>query len=352
LKNGFICYQGKINNTEEYLDQIGYKMPEFSNPFDFYIDTVSLSETEPSEFNKQYLQILGEKESRDQKKYQEEYSKFQDVLVKTQANRTINWFLEYYLILKRFTLNYLRNTKSIILKLLQILTFTVIYTSLYINIGSPDKSTDLYQNYLGYFFSVFNTVNINGMYLNLFNIPGVKEVFRREYTSRLYRLFTFYCALITFLLIDCLAFSILVGAGTYWTVGLKTDFATFLQFISLNIVGYLIGMEMGIILGTVMSFQSAFAFAPFLFAFFQIISGFYKSVESLPAVVKWAIWITPYKYFLELYLKLEGDFNEITSGIADDLGYNFGILNCWIVISTVFAAFFIIEFMALRHHAK
>ena len=106
LKDGFIAYQGKSENAFPYFKNIGYTLPEFCNPFDFFVDTIFLDENTGPMLNSQYLRLAETEVQQDLIEYNEKYKVKQNVISEVQVFRRVSWFLEFYLILERSVRDY------------------------------------------------------------------------------------------------------------------------------------------------------------------------------------------------------------------------------------------------------
>ena len=81
-------------------------------------------------------------------------------------------------------------------------------------------------------------------------------------------------------------------------------------------------------------------------------SGFYNSNGDFPSFFTWINYISPYKYMLEIMYKTQADFNDITRIVPEKLGYENGLPLCYLVLSSMFGFFLIIEYPFLYLYAR
>ena len=223
---------------------------------------------------------------------------------------------------------------------------------LYFNIGSENKRDTLFQNFLAFFFNASNQMFINGIFTTLMSVPLMKAVLKREYDAKLYRVSSFYIGLLGINFLICIMSTSILSFSTFWAVNLKSDFVTFLIYYAINIASYLLGSIFSVLLGTVLSLSTSMAFAPFIFIFFQLLGGFYKSNEDYPVFIKWLTYISPYKYTMELYIASEEDFSSITETMRESLQYTIGTYNCIIILASIYVFFFILSYLSLKRYVN
>ena len=351
LKDGYVAFQGKMEKALPFFSDLGYTLPEFCNPFDFFVDTIYREDVSGKMFNNKYLSIASPEVKEEQRFNHDKFASYGDIIERVQTLRRVNWFLELSLLSVRQLKDYIRNTSLFYARLAQTLSNTIILCIFFWDIGHAGPQA-FFQNFTGFLFNCVNNFYINGMFTSILYIPSFKEILKREYSAKLYRISTFYLTQFLLLMVVCLLYTSIFSLATFYCIQLKKDFVTLLLFFFLNSYSYMHGLWLGLFLGTILNEQVVFAVSPFVFVIFMLGSGFYLSNDNFPVVFRWINYISPYKYFMELFLKSEASFNELTMQIPEMLGYKNGYTVCYTALMIMFAFFFIIEYPLLYKFAK
>jgi len=327
-------------------------MPAFTNPFDYFIDTICSQENTGPKLYKHYLNTENSKVMLQKQEYSEAYKEFKNVINSSKNDRQVSRFLETYLILQRGHRNYVRNIYTVIARIINQGLISVVLLLLYFNIGSPDKIDTLYMNFISFFFNTSNQLFVNGIFTTLTTVPLLKEILKREYDAKLYRVSSFYLALLGNNFTICFMSASFLSFTTFWAVRLKNDFITFLCFYAINLISYMLGSIFSVLVGTLFSLNTSMALAPLIFIFFQLLGGFYKSNEEYPVFIKWLTYTSPYKYTMELYIASEEDFSSITETMRESLQYTIGTYNCIIILASIYVFFFILSYLSLKRYVN
>jgi ABC-type multidrug transport system permease subunit len=226
----------------------------------------------------------------------------------------------------------------------------------YWNIGAENKKDQLFKNYMGFFFNNVNQFFINGMYTALFAIPVVKNILKREYSAKLYRISTFFLAYIIASLINSLMYAIIFTPITFFSTNLlmqstEENLTVFSTFFCLDFSIYTLGQFFGLLLGGSLPEHVCFMVSPLMFILFMLGAGVYRGNSSLPNFVSWLFYISPYKYFLELELKNFKNFNEITKRIPDLLQFNYGLEVCIPALIGTMMTVLILGYFGIRSYS-
>jgi hypothetical protein len=305
-------------------------MPEFCNPFDFFINIISEEANTVDKLYDNYNKLC-EEEVRDEKTKKHEIYKNKEIISLTKNPRQVNWLLEFFLLLKRTTINYVRNLTLFLSRLFNVFMVSLIIMGFYWNFGG--KKENLFHNFFGFFFNNTHIFFVSGMNTTLLMLPSLQFVLKRESSANLYRISTFYCAMLITLLINSFYYSTVFTLIEYFTNGLYSDVEHFALYYLLNVFAFTFGQYFGLFIGSFLPGKLGIVVAPFVFLFFLLGSGFYKGNASMPSFISWLFNISPYKYFLEIYLKLFANATEITKHLPEMLDYQFGIENCIYVLS-------------------
>ncbi len=355
LKDGKLVYQGKSEDSLKYLASINLPLPEFCNPFDYFLKILSDPNLTASNLNDNYLKLCESEVQEENIKFHEEY-KTKEIYTFKENLRQVSWFLEFWLLLKRTCTNYIRSKTLFFTRMLNALFNTLIIMGFYWNIGSEDKKDQLFQNYIGFFFNNVNQFFINGIYTSIFMIPTLKTVLKREYSAKLYRISTFYSSLALSLLINSFLYAIIFCPVTFFTLNLIFETAldnlnVFSIYFLLNFFIFSLGQFFGLLIGGSLPEAAGYVVTPFMFIIFMLGAGIYRGNQSLPQFVAWFLYISPYKYLLELTMKNFMNFNQITEKIPDLMDYNYGNEVCIPTLIGTMMTVLIIGYFGIKNYA-
>lgn len=271
------------------------------------------------------------------------------IISSKQTERQVEWILELFLLFKRSVLNYFRNTTVFYSRLIQYFLNTFILASFYWQLGL--KQETYFTNFLGFFFNCVNNLFINGLYTTLFYIPTFKSILMREYSAKLYRISTFFLATVFTLMIPAFIYSFIFSNILYWCIYLKTDFLTLFLYFCMNILDFAIGSAYGIFLGSVLDHKLIFSVAPVLLVMQTMGSGYYRNSNSFPSAFIWLNYISPYRYALEIMIKLE-ESPEDGIDIAEQYGFDFGYEICITVLLTIYVFMNILAYICIKKYAS
>ena len=362
MKSGEIAYQGPSNEVLSYLNNIGFELPKHCNPFDYCL-TVLLnsnnliknkhidSNTNIKEFFvKNYEEVVlnklnKEKENNVSKFY---YNKDESSYLanKDKIKYNVSWLFELYLLLVRSVKSYFRNKEVYYTRLIQYVSTSLLFMGFYFGIGNYKESVG--RNILGISFNTTNGFFINGMFSSLFSIPVIRNVLKREYSAKLYRISTFYVAQVIVMLLPSFTISIIYTPIIYYSIQVETSFIKFLLFFITNFFQFTLGQTFGLFLGALFDYNKALIVSPLLFILFMLGSGFFRTNDSWPVYLRWINIISIYKYTLELYINIQKDFNYSTKLLPDLFGYNQGLLTCIIVLICVFILVFVCGYFSVK----
>ncbi len=331
MKDGNLVYQGKAKLAKQYFEEINIRVPEFCNPADFFLEAISDPAHSHKVLNENY-QKLCEFEVRDERvKIHEEYKSIE---INLNNINYVCWFTEYALLLHRTSINYIRNNSLFLMKIFNYLIISIIISSFYFELGKEKDEKKLFQNYTSFFFNNISITIFNAILTSCYIIGSNKSILKKESSSKLYRLSSFYLSLITSLLIYSIIYAIIYTTMTYIGIQFLYDntyknIEKYLLLFLSNFFKYSIGQCVGIFIGS--NFEEKFngLIIPFVSILFYFGAGFYRGNNTIPSYISWLFYGSPYKYFMELELNLFADYNELTNSIPERMGFSYGPYVCF-----------------------
>lgn len=348
LKDGNLIYQGNLSSSLSYFETHFYSIPLFCNPFDYFFDLLNNETFSIEYFKEKYNNYLGEDVKKEIKQLYSIYKNNTQIIDSKESERQVGWFLEFSLLFHRSVINYFRNKTVFYSRLIQYFLNTFILSVFYWNIGEKYSTYEI--NFLGFFFNCVNNLFINGLYTTIFYIPILKAILMREYSAKLYRISTFFLATICTLIIPAITYCFIFTNVLFWTIKLKKDFNSLVEFFFMNFLNFLIGSTYGIFLGASLPDHLIFSVAPVILVLQTMGSGYYRNSGSFPAAFKWLTYISPYRYALEIMIRIEDIDDE--PGIATIYEFDYGYEICIVVLFTIYILMNFLAFIFLKRYAS
>jgi hypothetical protein len=290
---------------------------------------------------------LCEAEVRDEKIKKHEEHKQKEIVSFAKNHRQVNWFYEFILLTHRNFLNYVRNKSLFLSRIINVVLLSLIIMGYYWDFGSK-RDISLFINFIAYFFNNTNMFFINGLYTTLMMLPPIKSVLKRESSANLYRVSSFYTSLLVLLLLNSFIYAAVYTVTLYFTIGLYNDVSHFFLYYLANFLFFTFGQYFGLFFGSLFPGQISLIVAPFTFIFFMLGSGFYRTNASMPGFIAWLFDISPYKYFIEILVKMFADATPITKDLPTMLDYTFGIANCIYLLSGYMVVIIILGLIGMK----
>ena len=352
MKNGSICYDGEHSKVLDYLSMFGYNIPEFFNPFDFYISSLEEDSKKNDEMITAFQSNFQTSLIKEMNEIAEVSDNKVDVVGNSIKKNSNNWFLELWLLCQREFINVVRNGSLIRAQLIQVLSLTLILGSFYWKSGAEEDAKVVWQNMTGSSFNFVNNFYITAMFISIFRMPQIKKVFCRESAAKLYRSSTFYLSQVLSLSVFALWNTLFLGTALYYAIDFNTDFSHLLMFYAILMLMFLSGMLVGLALGIFFEEKVCLAIGPLSFLIFMVGSGFFRQQEKMSVYVRWLNRVSMFKYYLEMILKNQSNFSNLTESLPATLGYDEGLDLCWMVSGVYALSFFILGYIGMLLLAK
>ncbi|KAF9760827.1 ABC transporter G family member 7 [Nosema granulosis] len=302
LSQGGMVYEGSCDGCISFFEENGFVLPPRTNPTDFFLDTISM-DTRTTES----VQDSNAKISRIIKAWKRKNTQH-PVLVEDPI-RAVDYkgrsVIFGALFLRNIT-DYLRKKTYLLVKIFQKIIFILIFGLAYLRMGYFEN--DMFSRKGAYIFLVLN--NLFGICAPIFNVfPQEKKTIIRERRSGMYSGYTAFLAKYVSEIPINLVYELLYVAILYWIIGLNSDAGRF--FICLIIIGSLIlfSIAFGLTISTVSPAANiAQIIGSTFILLFTVYSGAFNSTSTIPAWLRWMIYISPayYAYTALLQNQLNG----------------------------------------------
>lgn len=318
MAKGKIIYFNKANKSETYFQQIGYPVPELSNPADYYmammsIESYDVEDTEDSNKLQRSRSFIAEEYQKKidyfDKSYQESELKcdadFEDPDAPPISQQTdtysykANICKQYILITQRSFKNLLRIPITSYVKLASTIIVSLMIILIFQRL---EKDVTSIQNRTGVlFFFTLNTIfnSIQGVILVF---PDERGVFLRENASGMYNVLSYYLGKVTSEIPNFIIFPTLMMLICYFILGLVLTWDAILTFWLISCTLSWAASGLGLIIGAaVPNKQVAVSLIPIVLIPFMLFAGFFVNQDNIPFFLIPFQYISLFKYGLQCF---------------------------------------------------
>ena len=327
IKDGNQLYSGRKDCTLQYFSSLGYDKKANFNPFDFIIETAVDNNL------KSFSLELEQPKT--------------DMHVK-EDSRHRYIYQETLCLIKREGLRIARNKELFTLKLAQSIIISFIFGFFFNQIGYSESLVDYVGNLNGLFYN--NTTNffINALFLVIMSMNDTKRKLKKERQSRMYSLYSFYLALLVDYAFYGLIQSVIVGTVMYYSMGLYTDLFHLTLYCAVLFFVFMQGTTFSIALSSFLPERLSLILGPTAFVIFMLGSGFFKRNDAFNPHNKWMNTLSPFKYDIELFIRIVEGYNELTGKVAAELAYDSGVSTCLNFLLGFVGVSVVIGFLGLK----
>ncbi|KAM0677120.1 hypothetical protein BDAP_002281 [Binucleata daphniae] len=308
LSQSSSIFQGTIDDCIDFFDQNGYKLPENTNPCDYFLDLIAVDYTSEQKSQESWSRInkLKEKwsehkenirkdgmhETRHVVRRKEPKEKYTTRLYKTMYNFITG--PTYLILWRRNFTELVRDTNYLKVNIFQKIVFTLLLGLAYLQLGYSQESITSRTGVI--FFILINSLfGTAGPIFNIF--PAEKKIVYRERKSGLYDGVTAYIAKYTLLIIFDILFTTPYMTAVYWMTGLNPNAGRFFIFLIIIVSSVLFASSLGLTIGTLSpneKFSQVLGTTTLIV--FIIFGGGFNNPNTIPGWLRWIIWISPVNY--------------------------------------------------------
>ncbi|CAI9096319.1 OLC1v1032424C1 [Oldenlandia corymbosa var. corymbosa] len=331
LSEGCPIYYGKSGLVMDYFGSIGY-MPGFNyvNPADFLLDLAN--GVVPDTRQDDQTEFPGRPEHNDDKNairqflvssYKKNlYPALKDEICRTSIQAlaadparvasprnydnqwTTSWWLQFKVLLSR-GLKERKHESYSGLRIFQVMSVSILSGLLWWHSG-----TIHIQDQVGllFFFSIF--WGFFPLFNAIFAFPQEQPMLKRERSSGLYRLSSYYFARMVGDLPMELVLPTIFVTVTYWMGGLKPSLTTFLLTLLIILFNVLVSQGLGLALGAIlMDLKQATTLSSVMMLVFLLASGYY--IQHIPPFIAWLKYMSFSHFCYKLLVGVQYSENEL-----------------------------------------
>lgn len=298
LANGNVMYQGGVTTMATNLEKLGFRMPTNTNPADFIM---VLAQTKTADELPQFDEERdgrepGEDSLRPQSNFDEDSSSFTTV-------RTSSSWRQMTLLAQREFRNLGRDKGALIGRFGITAFLNLLFGWIFFQAADPASSNYTTQSHFGALTNIFISALFGASQPPLLTFPLERIVFLREYATGTYSSAPYFFSKLLIELPLYLVTSLFIMIIVYWLIGFQGPFIILtLEVFLLQVVSASYAFLLGAIVSDVKQAQE---FAPLVFVPQLLFTGFFISIEQIPASIRWIQYICSLKYGLNLAMITE-----------------------------------------------
>ncbi|CAI2359700.1 unnamed protein product [Moneuplotes crassus] len=355
LMDGHLIYQGKADQAASYFQGLGFKIPTYANPSDFFLKEFyvpfrkTAKDSEKLDRLVQGYEINMKKAVEVENKETNNYEEITSEKLKDD-NHHANFFIEFKELLKRTIKNIVRNPLMIKIRMMQTLVTAILCCLIFWDL-EEDRQGVYGKAGLAFFVSINQTMT--GMMGVLLVFILERPVFLREHANKTYGLTSYF---ITKSLVEApfqLLFPIITSLIVYFPVGMTADFDKFLIFTLVLVVLVFSATSVGFFLGCLFDNSSVATPASMMVLLpYIIFGGYFVNLKDVYVWLSWLQYISPLRYSTEALLRNEfednSDYSEDFQRIYEGFDYNIGLWTCIGILTILSFVFRAGAYVALR----
>mmetsp|Transcript_20402 Transcript_20402/g.26463 ORF Transcript_20402/g.26463 Transcript_20402/m.26463 type:complete len:645 (-) Transcript_20402:112-2046(-) len=312
LNHGHIVYHGENTKVIDHFQNLGFKVPSFENPMDFFFRQLQTQEND--------IFVSGWQKLGDQGRlsYETDEGKSSTTGLMNGAELVHGWSSNSNSKFRQFTYLFLRAAQDTVRdkeKFLQglIMKFAIGVLLGVVFFDQVDGSNDSVFTAQSALFFIVLSATMDTTFKALMEYPIIKPLVVREYRNGAFDVFPYFCAqLLNNTIFDSIASLFYMPA--YWLVGLDSSFNKVMYFVGILTFMTALGVEFGLLIGAnakdIKEAQGYFipVIMPQL-----LFAGFLIPASQIPSYFKWIYHISFFQYAMSGAI-----INEFEDYVFDD----------------------------------
>ena len=350
LMDGHTIYQGDAMNSVQYFRDLGYAIPEFSNPADYYL----------KEFYVPYIKSVEDKHKVDN--LRKSYEDTLEIKAREDSNNinfpeinksiikensvSINWFYEFWILIQRTFIGAIFHPELPKMKLIASVFMSLICLSIFFDLDNTEEGV---RSKIGasFFMCCFSTYFPAGN--TVVSFSEERPVFLREYSNKTYGMLSYGLAKslveIPFEMFPPIIFSSIV----YFGIGFDNSFGNFIIFMLALVLNTSVATSVGLAIAAGITDPStANSSMPAFVAPMVLFSGAAANLKDVYVWLRWLQYLSPIRYSMEIITRNEFEDSNVTPDPVERLDYDLGITECFISLIALAIGFRVLAIIFLR----
>lgn len=295
--SGSPVFDGKIDDCISFFDDCGFKLPENTNPTDFFLDVLAINTSTDETIRESYEKTDQIKKKWNDIKPDHEF----ETTDRITLHKERRGIFVLMMLLKRVILDYKRDKPYVIGKAFQRIFIGIIFSLTFLQTGVIGANIFSFRGIL----SLYSQTELFGVTSPIFNQFHSKKMFiSRERKSGFY---TGYEAYISHLIVEYLStifFSIPYIIATYYIIGLDSNFGTAIKFVLILMSLDAFSVAYGLTISTAApTIEAAQVIGISINVVFILYSGILGNTDEIPSWLEWLKWLSPLFYIFTALCK-------------------------------------------------
>eukprot|EP00347_Sterkiella_histriomuscorum_P003173 403365311 len=348
MTDGNVIYEGKPQDSVKYFKQIGFHVPKFSNPSDYFMSRILTVEYPKSEFDEKKLEFL--KQQFEEHNKPEILQTIQDVKLDSVNQDLLTFHVskkgQLKQLMRREFIGLYRNPQHLRVKVLRQIIVGLLVLAIFFGLDGTDR-LDV-QGLTGCLFFIAVNQTMMLVFSSLIVFQEERPMFLREYAQQMYGIPAyFFCKVIVEIplnIIQTYIFSFIV----YWGIGTIASFWLFLRFSFVILTLEYVAAGFGYFISSLFrNTETAVLFVPVFMMPLMLLGGFFSNVGNTMEWILWLQYVSPIRYGAEALIQNEFSNRVLPPGLNPlvflnfNLGYWFAMvllvtLGCVLMIFSLF----------------
>ncbi|KAI8900282.1 P-loop containing nucleoside triphosphate hydrolase protein [Globomyces pollinis-pini] len=308
LSQGQTVWYGTTEEAIQHFKQLGYELPDQTNPSDFFIDIITIDQRTAEsrlESTTRINNFINEFHNHEIKQ------KINDSRNLIQTSTLIQWpsywINEVFILTKRSILDLIRDSSTLLANFVQPIILSSIISMIYYQL---DKDYAGIQNRMGVFFFLSTNISFSTI-MPLINVfPEQKRIIKRERSSGTYRPSSAFLSKFVSLFPVLLISTLILIVPVYFLVGLQNSNVKFLNYLIISIVHLFSSFSLGLLISSAVPSTSVGQLVgPLVLILMMLFGGLLVNLDDLPVFLRWIQWISLISYSYKSYCQNEFDAN-------------------------------------------
>ena len=322
LSGGKTVWFGPLAGAVEQFAACGFPCPSRVNPSDHFLDTMTIDyrseELKESSIKRcKALQEAWEKSIGNAPNFQKATDSAVDEA--TQKTWPNNWLYEFMILLRRNTLDVLRDPATLGATFGQAIINMLLIGFIFFQSGLDQAGV---QNRIGVFFFICINMTFSNVMPTIATLPIRKIIIKRERSAGTYRASSAYLAQLASNLPALFAGNAIFAIPIYFMIGFQNDVGKFFTYLVIMYFHAMAAQFLGLMIGSgVPNVRVGQILGPTIIVVFFLFSGNLVDLQSTPIVFRWIKWISIIQYSYTALSMNELDGLKFTCGAGSICTY-------------------------------
>ncbi|KAI9208487.1 ABC-2 type transporter-domain-containing protein [Polychytrium aggregatum] len=295
LSVGKTLWMGTTAAALMHFDELGYHLPDKTNPSDFFMDIITLDQRTPELSEQSQSRIEKFQQAWETRRTRMNTNVPSEVGIETPVDRLPpNWFRELGILLRRNLQEVSRDKATLGATFGQGIIMMLFMGFIYFKVTLDSAGA---QNRGGVLFFMCINQTFGVVMPSLPKFIEQREIIKRERASGAYRASAAYIAKVISTWPQVFIGVLILALPVYWMVGLQPLAANYFTFLLILVVHSNVANALGLMMGSASpNLTVAQIIGPLTITIFLLFGGQLLNLDNVPVVFRWIQWISIISY--------------------------------------------------------